>query len=65
MSLQYVRNVAATRRGDKPLLVYISGHKLVQQLTATQRSDKSLYVNSSLRSWREWVRARNFLQRSR
>ena len=34
MSLQHVTNIAATRRGDKPLLVYRSGDKLLQQLTA-------------------------------
>ena len=39
MTLQHVTNVAATRRGGKPLLVYRLGDKLLQQLMATRRSD--------------------------
>ena len=38
------RHVAATRRCDKPLLVNRWGDKLLQQLTATSLSDKSLRV---------------------
>ena len=47
MSLQHVTNVAATRRGDKPLLVYRSGDKLLQQLILVILSPQQVAENQT------------------